>query len=76
MVMAASSFTRNKKICQACMTVGHESDCCYIRGPNFRPKELTQHINVFNQQHGDAPPPGTPLPTWNPCSPLPLIDLQ
>ena len=73
-IAAAMHNTRLKKFCQACMTPGHESDRCFLRGPNFRPKELSQRLNVFNQQNGDAPPPGTVLPIWNPRSPPPMLN--
>lgn len=72
-VAAAMHQARTKKFCQACMTPGHEADRCFLRGPNFRPKELTPRLNVYNQQNGDAPPPGTILPVWNPRSPPPML---
>ena len=48
-IAAALRNVRSKKFCQACMTIGHDSDHCFLRGVKFRPKELTQRINVFNQ---------------------------
>jgi hypothetical protein len=56
------------------MTIGHDADHCFLRGPQFRPKELTQCINIYNQQNGDKPPPGTIMPVWNPRSPPPMIN--
>ena len=73
-IAAAMRNVRTKKFCQACMTIGHEADRCFLRGPNFRPKELTQHINIYNQQNGDKPPAGTILPIWNPRSPPAMLD--
>lgn len=58
-----------RPFCNACLTPGHDETRCFLRGPHFRPKELTQRINVFNQQNGDKPPPGTELPKWNPRTP-------
>jgi hypothetical protein len=68
---------RNKgprPFCQCCMTPGHTSDHCFLRGQAFRPELLNKRINVFNQQHGDKPPPGTEIKTWNPRSPPPILN--
>ncbi len=68
-----SRSTFQRKFCQCCMTYGHASETCFLRGPNFRPKELNQRINVFNMQHGDKPPVDAKLPVWNPSSPPAMI---
>lgn len=73
-LLAAMSRRRQKKFCQACLTAGHDSETCFLRGPNFCPKELSQRIKVFNQQHGDKPKEGTVTPKWNPRTPPPLLD--
>ena len=73
-IAAAMRNVRSKKFCQACMTIGHDADRCFLRGINFRPKELTQRINIYNQQNGDKPPAGTVMPIWNPRSPPPMLD--
>ena len=51
------------------MTPGHPAETCFLRSIHFRPHELNQRINLYNQQHGDKPPPGTILPKWNPKTP-------
>jgi hypothetical protein len=63
----------NRPFCQCCMTPGHTSDHCFLRGKNFRPDALNKRINVFNQQHGDKPPQGTEIKSWNPRSPPPIL---
>ena len=63
------AFVRNKKnICECCMTGPHPAECFFFRGPNFRPKELEQRINLYNKQHGSKPPEGKDPIQWNPRS--------
>ena len=45
-----------------------------MRGIYFQPQELIQRINLYNQQHGNKPPPGTVIPKWTPKTPPPIID--
>lgn len=72
--IAALNRRRTKEFCQACLTPGHNSDKCFLRGPNFRPKELSRRLLIFNQQNGDKPPEGTVIPKWNPRTPPPILD--
>ena len=44
-----------KTICELCGRVGHNSDACIIRGPNFLPPSLRINIKQFNALHGDKP---------------------
>ena len=67
---------RNRPFCLACLTPGHTEEKCFLRGPNFRPKELTQRLNLFNKQKGDKPTPGTQIPSWNPKTPPPEYQNQ
>ncbi len=72
-VIAAMNRRKTKKFCQACLTPGHDAEVCFLQGPNFRPKELSQRILIYNQQNGEAPPKGTVIPKWNPRTPPPML---
>ncbi len=72
-IIAAMQQRRTRKFCQACLTPGHDASMCFLRGPNFRPKELSQRLLIYNQQNGDSPPKGTVIPKWNPRTPPPLL---
>lgn len=76
MKVIISAMTRRmaKKFCHACLTPGHEAHQCFLRGPAFRPKELTARLLIYNQQHGEEPPQGTVIPKWNPRTPPAFTD--
>ena len=46
----------------------HDKKDCYFRGINFQPPELQCQLKIFNQVHGESPPSGHCIRTWNPPS--------
>jgi hypothetical protein len=57
-----------KQRCQACLRGYHDPNNCFLRGPAFRPKELNQRLNTYNQQFGDKPPKDHVPPEYKPLS--------
>ena len=64
----------NRPFCHACLTPGHIDHSCWLRGIEFMSIELVQRINLYNQQKGNKPPPGTVIPKWKPKTPPPIIN--
>jgi hypothetical protein len=60
------SMSHPKQRCQACLRGVHDPNDCFLRGPAFRPTELNQRINNYNQQFGDKPPKGHVPPVYKP----------
>jgi hypothetical protein len=60
------SMVTPKQRCQACLRGIHDPNNCFLRGPAFRPSELNQRINNYNQQFGDKPPKGHVPPEYKP----------
>jgi hypothetical protein len=60
------SMVTPKQRCQACLRGVHDPNNCYLRGPAFRPTELNQRLNNYNQQFGDKPPKGHVPPEYKP----------
>ena len=63
-----NALNKNKERCQCCLIGFHTQDECYLRGPNFIPKELKQRINLYNKQFGDKLPAGKQIRQWKPQS--------
>ena len=54
---------RQEIICECCGRIGHKSDACIIRGPNFLTPSLKRKMKKLNDLHGDKPT-GPPI-DWN-----------
>ena len=61
-----AKFASNKQRCQACLLGFHRELDCYLRGPTFQPPELKRRLKIYNQVHGDAPPPSHKLREYKP----------
>ena len=55
-----------RKKCSACLLGFHSDNDCFLRGDKFLPPGLRRRLKVFNQVHGDAPPPGHKIREWDP----------
>ena len=52
------SFTvkQNNLHCSFCGQRKHTKDECWLRGPQFQPKTMSQYTHQFNLKHGNKPP--------------------
>ena len=58
--------SQQRSRCKACLVGFHEEVDCYARGPSFLPPKLRRRIMVYNQTHGDKPPPDHKFRDYNP----------
>ena len=54
----------------------HSTDDCFLCGDKFSPPGLRRRLKVFNQVHGDAPPPGHKIRDWDPLLVPPIHQTQ
>ena len=62
--MCAKMAMRNK--CTACLLGFHNENDCFLRGDKFIPPGLKRRLKIYNQVHGDAPPPNHKIREWDP----------
>ena len=47
---------QNNLHCSFCGQHNHTKDECWLRGPQFQPKTMSQYTHQFNLKHGNKPP--------------------
>ena len=70
--ICAAVSSNNRQRCQACLLGFHETVDCFLRGSAFQPPDLRRRINIYNQVHGDKPPPDHKFREYKPRSMNPI----
>ena len=50
------TIKQNNLHCTFCGQRNHTKDECWLRGPQFQPKTMSQYTHQFNLKHGNKPP--------------------